>query len=276
MNSIIDKYKNELEKSGLYNFDIKKEDVITLYNQYQSSVLCNKCKGLDNCPQYNKGYYECIISDNPLTIGNKKCKYLLLNDEKENKNKKINLMYVPKRILEANMDDFELDSKNRNDAFNYANKFITSYLNGKTIKSMYLSGSNGAGKTYLLGAIANELAKNNVKSILVYVPDLARNLKSTMFDGTLEEKINVLKDIDVLMLDDIGVEVITPWFRDEILGSILNYRIQDGKPTFFSSNISLKNLAERLKENKENSSFDAINALRIYSRIEKNVKEFEI
>ena len=47
-------------------------------------------------------------------------------------------------------------------------------------------------------------------------------------------------------LDDIGAETVTNWNRDEILGSLLQYRMQEGLPTFFTSNNTIKELEEHL------------------------------
>ncbi len=42
---------------------------------------------------------------------------------------------------------------------------------------------------------------------------------------------------NILMLDDIGAEEITPWARDEVIGPLLHYRMVQELPTFFSSNL---------------------------------------
>lgn len=274
MNKLISKMKDELVSSGLYDFEINDNEIVQLYNQYKSYLKCSNCVGLKMCSQENYGYYEYVTSNSPVNIGLKKCKYLLEKDKKDSINSKINLLYVSKKVLESRLENFDLDNTNRAKAIEYAKKFITNISKHKQIKAMYISGINGVGKTFLLGAIANELSNLNIDTMLVYVPDLARNLKSSMFDGSLEEKINTLKEIDVLMLDDIGAEVITSWFRDEVLGPILNYRLQENKATFFSSNIKLDELPNRFSENKENNQFDSLNAIRIYSRIEQMSKEF--
>ena len=45
-----------------------------------------------------------------------------------------------------------------------------------------------------------------------------------------------IKLAEVLVLDDIGAEQSTPWVRDEILQVILQYRMQEDLPIFFTSN----------------------------------------
>ena len=50
------------------------------------------------------------------------------------------------------------------------------------------------------------------------------------------------KNKDFLLLDDFGAENMTPWLRDEVLGPIVNYRMNLKKPIFISSNINPKDL----------------------------------
>ncbi|BBP91450.1 hypothetical protein BsIDN1_50680 [Bacillus safensis] len=70
------------------------------------------------------------------------------------------------------------------------------------------------------------------------MPEFVRELKNSLADHTLEEKLNMVKSTPILMLDDIGAESMTSWVRDELLGTILQYRMAEQLPTFFSSNFS--------------------------------------
>ena len=116
---------------------------------------------------------------------------------------------------------------------------------------MYIHGEYQRGKTYTLAALANEITKQGFKVVLAYYPDLVRELKSSIGNNTLESLINKLKQADILMLDDIGGESNSSWVRDEVLGPILQYRLLDEKPTFFSSNLSIKDLALNMTENNQ-------------------------
>ena len=49
----------------------------------------------------------------------------------------------------------------------------------------------------------------------------------------------MLKTSPILMLDDIGAESNSAWFRDEILMIVLEYRMMQELPTFFSSNLTI-------------------------------------
>jgi primosomal protein DnaI len=76
------------------------------------------------------------------------------------------------------------------------------------------------------------------------------------------------------MLDDIGGESQSSWVRDEVLGPILQHRLLDEKPTFFSSNITRNDLPMYMVENKQKA--ELMKAYRIFARIESLSEEFNM
>ena len=60
-------------------------------------------------------------------------------------------------------------------------------------------------------------------------------------------------------IDDIGAETTTSWGRDEVLGTILQYRMQEGLVTFFTSNFTMDELEEHFSVSK--GSNDSVNNL---------------
>ena len=131
-------------------------------------------------------------------------------------------------------------------------------------KGLYLSGSFGSGKSYLLSAMINELVKDGNKAALVYYPEFLRSLKAS-FGKDFDEQFNYAKKADLLLLDDIGAENISSWSRDEILGPILQYRMDEKLPTFFTSNLSIDALESHLS--KGTLEVDKLKAKRIIERI---------
>ena len=164
-------------------------------------------------------------------------------------------------IANVTLDDYIVEDQYQEKALNYAKEFITDTKNYK--KGMYLQGPYGTGKSFLLAGLANELTKNNVDVVYAFVPDLIRSIKASMMDNKLEQKVNILKRCDVLILDDLGGENMSSWFRDEILLPILHYRLSANLSVFISSNYNKKILVERIKLNDQTD----LNALRIMQRI---------
>ena len=123
--------------------------------------------------------------------------------------------------------------------------FSTSFKRGNLTKGLFICGNFQIGKTYSLACGANLFAKSGIDSLLIYFPDLIRELKSLLNKADeFEDRINMLKSVDVLMLDDIGAELPSAWVRDEILCPILNYRAQEGLPVFFSTNYTIEGLRD--------------------------------
>lgn len=168
-------------------------------------------------------------------------------------------------LQDVSLKDFEIFNDERQKAYNLAVDFLNNYKKDKFYKGLYIYGKYATGKTYLLSAIAQELAKKDVNVLFVFMPDLVRSIKAGMNQGDMENRINRLKQADVLMIDDIGGENITPWFRDEILLPIIQYRLQANLPVFFSSNLEMEELVNALAVSK--NDFDRIKAVRIIQRI---------
>ncbi len=239
-------------------------DLVILAAYLTSKERCNTCNSIKSCTQGTPGYQP-ELDTSRIEVLYLPCKY---KEEQLKQSKSDNLiesLYVPKNVLNAKLRDFRVNTSLREIAFAKANGFVDSYLPGMPLKSLYLVGKYGAGKTFLLSAIANELKLKGCSSIIVYLPDLARSMKSSIGDGTMEQKVRKLKEVDILLLDDIGSEMNGTWFRDEILGPILQHRVLSNLPTFFSSNLSLKELAIHFSDSKTED--DKVKAARIAKRI---------
>lgn len=272
--SIVDGLMQDpLIEKFILDHDLKHDDVIKSLNVFltyrDEKNICNKCKGLEFCQlstvgftpklEYNKKYIELTYS---------RCQYNKFSPAIDN----IYAMYVPKKIFNASLDDFDLIGDTRKSINNYILKFLKDYQKDNFIKGMYITGKYGTGKTYILAILANELAKLGHKVYFAYYPDLARELKSSIGDGSLEDKIASIKEAEILMLDDIGGEYFSEFIRDEVLGPILQHRLLDNKPTFFTSNLGYSDLSKAFR--KTDSSLETIASYRIVERIKRMTVEF--
>ena len=180
---------------------------------------------------------------------------------------------VSKQIRNAKMSEIYTDDKNRMDLIKWVTNFIKEYKKGNTHKGLYLSGNFGSGKSYIVSACLNELVKDGYNAAMIYYPEFLRTLKSS-FDNDFEEQYDYARKSDLLLLDDIGAENVTAWSRDEILGPILQYRMDNNLPTFFTSNLSLEELEVSLSEGK--NSIDKLKARRIIERIKYLTDELKL
>ena len=205
---------------------------------------CKKCKNIYNCKNSYEGhvFYPSILSNN-LVFDYVPCKYKKELDEQNKYKNNIYLFEVPKEIKEASMKNIDLENPDRFEIIKWLKNFLDNYESRVGMKGLYLTGNFGCGKTYLISAALNELAKKDHQIAIVYYPEFLRSLKESFGDQeTYNEKFKLIKRVEILLIDDIGAETMTEWSRDEVLGTILQYRMQEGLTTFFTSNLSIKDL----------------------------------
>lgn len=175
---------------------------------------------------------------------------------------------VPKTIRSASIDTYD-SSAERAEAAVAAVEFIDAVVAAPNQfhQGLYLTGPFGVGKTYLLGAIANDIAKDGgIASTLLHVPTFAVEMKAAIGSNQVLPKLDRMKRAPVLMLDDIGAESFSPWFRDDVLGVLLQYRMQEELPTLFSSNKTMAQLEGFLAGHEANAD-EPVKAARIMERI---------
>lgn len=235
---------------------------------------CQNCKSILECKNEMEGFaYLPIVKNNSLIFKYKKCKYLKKLEEENSYLKNINIIGSSIYLKDAKMKSIFTDDKNRFKAISSIKKFIDDYPKDKHIKGLYLCGNFGSGKTYLLTAMLNELAKKNFKSTIVFWPDFLRELKAS-FQNDYNEKYELAKKSPILLIDDIGAETITGWSRDEILCPLIQYRMEQKLPTFFTSNLTIDQLKEHLSTTRD--GIDVIKASRIIERIKQLSLEIEM
>ncbi|OQQ88229.1 primosomal protein DnaI [Ligilactobacillus salivarius] len=221
---------------------------------------------------------QLTISDHHIEVTYVPTKKLMEERRLREINNRINIVNLPKSIRKATLENYHRDDDGRMKALKKATEFVANYTETPNIfhKGLYLSGSFGVGKTYLLGAIANKLAEKGIKVTLVHMPSFAVEIKNSIGKNTTMEKVDALKKSPVLMMDDIGADQLSSWFRDDVLGVILQYRMQEELPTFFSSNIALDDLEEFYLTQNTRGELEPLKAKRIMERIRFLVDEVVI
>lgn len=143
-----------------------------------------------------------------------------------------------------------------------------SILEIEEVNSTYLWGTIGSGKTIqatcmMLAELKNGfMSKQYTRSLFISIPELLLKFKNSYsvkqnhnYDEDYEKKdtendlIERYSEIPFLVLDDFGVERITDW-SFQLLYIIINRRYENEKKTIFTSNFSLKELAERLGDDR--------------------------
>lgn len=239
-----------------------------LYEYMSQSINCNHCKDYHSCKNIVQGYTPKLQYINgDIHLSYEKCQHLLRLEKVVEKQKLIKSLYMPREILNAKMQNLYIDA-DRKEAVRAIDQFLNKAKTALPQRGIYFSGPFGVGKTYFLGAIANELQSLDISSTLIYMPEFVREIRSSIEDNTVQEKINIFKEAEVLMFDDIGAENLSAWFRDEVLGSILQYRMMENLPVFFTSNYTMEQL-EKVLATTTKGDVEKVKAGRIMERIKQ-------
>ncbi len=119
-------------------------------------------------------------------------------------------------------------------------------------KSLLFWGSPGLGKTFLSTCIAKALIETGHSVIYETTYQIVSLLEDYKFKRTddstaLKAQTQRLYDSDLLILDDLGAEFVTP-YTNAALFDILNSRLITGKKTILNTNLDLKELSTRYSE----------------------------
>src|SRR5699024_6831425 len=114
------------------------------------------------------------------------------------------------------------------------------------------------------------------KVMYVHVPTLMNTLKQYFNNPSqMEYVLRRLRNVPLLVLDDLGAESITSWSRDEILLSILNDRMENKHKILITSNYNPDLLVELYKVDQRGVS-DEIRAKRLVDRIFSLTQPYEM
>ncbi|ATZ18581.1 primosomal protein DnaI [Williamsoniiplasma somnilux] len=237
---------------------------------------------LDECLQINKGYEDSITYESGVFyLGIKHCEHWYHDHKYENLKKSFIYIDYDLDQFNYNIKEYLLNELNpESNLFtpeeigfrkSFFKNVVTSFFEkNQSTKGIYLQGEPGVGKTTLMKVIANEFAYRGEKQIaFIAVPNLISLVKDS-FNLKSEKNVSLtekLKKADVLFLDDIGAENVTSWLRDDLLFSILNFRMENNKLTFFTSNFDFNKLNLSYKIKGADSRIESIKQKRFIERI---------
>ncbi len=119
------------------------------------------------------------------------------------------------------------------------------------VKSVVFHGDPGTGKTFLAHCIANELIDKQVSMVYHTAHDLVETFEDHQFsmeeDPLADERYRRLFQADLLIIDDLGTELINTFSTGELF-HLLNSRINEKKTTIISTNLSVPAIGEYYSE----------------------------
>lgn len=230
---------------------------------------CANCRGLYECQNKVRGYYLYPrVTNNIIELGYTPCHYF-----KEQERLLNNRLTADKELKEARFKDIDIKDKKRVKVIKWLKDFYDNYDGIKNMKGLFLHGTFGGGKTYLIYALLNELQiSKHVSYEALYFPEILKSLKEDW--DSYNSKLNYYANIPILLIDDIGAETVSEWSRDEVLGTILQNRMNNRLTTFFTSNLTIEELEIHLSQTK--TSLDKVKARRIIERIKNLTIDIEL
>ena len=236
---------------------------ISKFNQY----ITERDKFLRGDTDYiAKGYKPILVMNHGYAdVSYEETPELIAAEKEAAIKKRLNLINFPSSLKNVCFLDVYRDDVQRITVLKRMIEFVNDYPNN--LKGLYLYGDFGVGKTFMVAALAHDLSeKRGVSSTLLHYPSFVIDAKNAIGDGNVKTLVDEIKLAEVLILDDIGAEQSTAWVRDEILQVILQYRMQEDLPTFFTSNFNFEDLEKHFAKGK-NGNDETWEARRVMERI---------
>lgn len=144
-------------------------------------------------------------------------------------------------------EDTESPREHMEDILEYSEGYVDSFGSGSD--NLLILGETGTGKTFLSHCIAGALIERGFAVVLLSADELFRILADHALrrDGDDDGTYRFTMDSDFLVIDDLGTEVNNTMSNSQLF-SCIEKRIQMGKSTLISTNLSLKAIRDNYTE----------------------------
>ena len=118
------------------------------------------------------------------------------------------------------------------------------------LKNLLFSGGTGLGKTFLSGCIAREVSHRGYSVVYDTAISLFASFETRRFSRDAGEGRQARDETrrylgcDLLILDDLGSELTSPLAQTSLY-EVVNSRLQSGRHTIISTNLSMEHIAQR-------------------------------
>ncbi|MBI5328341.1 MAG: ATP-binding protein [Deltaproteobacteria bacterium] len=156
---------------------------------------------------------------------------------------------VKKRFRTVSFDSYVASTQQQKETLQIVKDFATNFNEAMEIgKWLLFAGNVGTGKGHLAISILREVIKQKHTARYEKVRPLLRRIKDSWSKGVKESEsdiINKLVGVDLLVLDEIGVQFGTKTEQD-VLYEILDGRHEEQKPVVATTNLSYEEMQDIL------------------------------
>lgn len=245
--TILNNLNNKIDLLKNKKLNILKKNNIN-FNYLQLKFECENCK--------DTGYINIDGSTNLCNCFKQKLFDIEYNKSNISNLQNQNFELFKSTYYSENVDNQKYNSdisprKNIEFIKNVCLKFINNFED-PNCKNLLFTGNTGLGKTFLSSCIANELIKKGKTVLYQTAPIMLDTIIDYRFGKITDSTIyNSLKDVDLLIIDDLGTECINNLKFTELF-NIINTRLlnQSNKvtKTIISTNLSIQNLFKTYDE----------------------------
>ena len=153
---------------------------------------------------------------------------------------------VPFRFQEKGFDSFTTHIRGQADAKSkcqrYADKFPQVLKSGM---NLVLTGMPGTGKTHLATSILNQVMGAGHSGLFVSVSEMLRAIRASFSSKTKQSETEAFAafiDVDLLVLDEVGVSIGDEAKRKAMIFDVLNGRYNARRPTIIIGNLSAEEM----------------------------------
>ena len=228
-----------LKPLRLTNKEVR-DNIGKLADYQEDFNVCKKCPGFDKCPKKDKHISMYVYKDGSyITTRSEPCKELIKEMEIDSK-------YVakdfPQEWKNSTLKNLDL-SENRRPLI----KEFVNIAKSKSNRWLFVKGNHKVGKSYVLVTFANEFVALGLgKVAIINAAKQFKNIADMAYSDkeAFKETIDLLSNVPLLVIDEFGQEYKNELIRDQIVIPILNARSHADKPTFFSSEFTIKEIQQ--------------------------------
>lgn len=173
----------------------------------------------------------------------------------ENKRRHIERLYsrsgIPPRYTKRTVENFRAESPEQEKAKESVRRYLLARDEMfKRGAGVIMAGNPGTGKTHLACAIGNAVMQSGKTVLFITVPAMLRKIRSSYRSDaktTEQGEIDSLRDIDLLIIDEIGVQRGTE-SEEHLIFEVINERYSCFKPTVLISNLNTDGIKKYLGE----------------------------